>query len=572
MKHSIIAISILAAGVLSSCDDFIYGDSDLVTYSDDMGLSSDADSLWSVVGIFRKVQAVADRTILLGEVRGDLTDLTSNADADLQALAAFEATTDNKYNRIADYYAIINNCNFFLDKANTELRNNRGEYIFRKEYAAVKSFRAWTYLQLALIYGRVPFITEPVVTQEQSEQEHPMYDLQQICNYFINDIAPYADVEMPEYGTIGGVPSKNFYYPIKVLLGDLCLWSGKYREAAQHYYRFLTTHLGVNKADPVGTASVRFAETDRYYERTQNSWGSLFNTSSDETLTIIPGDEFPREGCYSELRDLFNTNANNEYKRTIIPSDAIYALSQSQTYCHYNGSEFINPPTLSDPIKKGDLRLSATVSTGKMNMKINGTLITDYLTNNKQQNRHTIILRRTMVYLRMAEALCRAGFPHFAFQILKSGVNNNVIENDVKPYYSEADQAFLSTFDFPNNYYVLQTTAGSTDENTMGIHARGCGYSANDVSYNMPEDPTITDPASQLQYQIEAVEDLIANEEALECAFEGQRYYDLMRVAMRRGDTNYLASHIYARSKNAPTQIKADLRSQSSWYLPLPKK
>ena len=36
-----------------------------------------------------------------------------------------------------------------------------------KEYAAVKAFRAWTYLQLALVYEKVPFVTEPITSMEQ---------------------------------------------------------------------------------------------------------------------------------------------------------------------------------------------------------------------------------------------------------------------------------------------------------------------------------------------------------------------------------------------------------------------
>ena len=78
---------------LSSCSDFLYDDSDQVIYADDHSLSSDADTLWSMAGIMNKMQAVADRTILLGEVRGDLVSLTANAPADLRQLANFSLTS-----------------------------------------------------------------------------------------------------------------------------------------------------------------------------------------------------------------------------------------------------------------------------------------------------------------------------------------------------------------------------------------------------------------------------------------------------------------------------------------------
>ena len=180
--------------LFTSCSDFLYDDSDIVTYADKNHLTSDADTLWSVAGIMNKLQVVADRTILLGELRGDLVSVTPYADADIRDVASFNIGTDNRYNDIADYYAIVNNCNYFLANADTALRNSRNETIFMKEYAAVKAYRAWTYLQLATIYGRVPLITEPILTKEQGEKDYRECDIQEICRYFAADIAPYADM------------------------------------------------------------------------------------------------------------------------------------------------------------------------------------------------------------------------------------------------------------------------------------------------------------------------------------------------------------------------------------------
>ena len=40
---------------------------------------------------------------------------------------------------------------------------------------------------------------------------------------------------------------------------------------------------------------------------------------------------------------------------------------------------------------------------------------------------------------------------------------------------------------------------------------------------------------------------MLMDEGALELAFEGQRFSDLMRVALRRNDPSYLAEKVYAR-------------------------
>ncbi|MBR6605344.1 MAG: RagB/SusD family nutrient uptake outer membrane protein, partial [Prevotella sp.] len=151
---------VAASSAVTSCSDFFEQESKHVIYSDKDHLVGATDTMYSVIGIMNKMQAVADRTILLGEARGDLMDITEVTSSDLRDVALFNVGSENMYNQPRDYYAIINNCNYFIANADTALKNNRNEKIFMKEYAAVKAFRAWTYLQLALNYGSVPFVTE----------------------------------------------------------------------------------------------------------------------------------------------------------------------------------------------------------------------------------------------------------------------------------------------------------------------------------------------------------------------------------------------------------------------------
>lgn len=556
-----------------ACKDFLYDDSDIVTYSDKEFLNSDADTLWSVVGIMNKMQAIADRTILLGELRGDLVTITPNADADLRDVWQFTIGSDNKYHEPTDYYAIINNCNYFIAKADTALRNNRNETIFMKEYAAVKAYRAWTYLQLALVYGRVPLVTEPIVSMEQSEQSFPLYGIEDICQYFIADISPYAEIEHPGYGYIRNTDSSLFYFPIYVLLGDLNLWAGHYREAAENYYKYISLRNGRNSSYPISTNAVRFSANDSHWMQTSDRWSMMAfdtetNSSNSELITMIPGDSIPSEGNYSQLRDLFNTNERNEYKESILPSQQLYLLSASQRYCHYtSGGEYVYSPDGLDDHLSGDLRLQASFRQSNVNMTLNGKRVTNYVTNSKYSTRNVHLYRRSMVYLRMAEALNRAGFPRFAFQILKSGVNNSVIESEVIPYYP-SDEAWLRSFDFPDNIYVLETTAGGSNENTMGLHSRGSGYSNANASYILPDDETL-DEAQRLQYQIVKVEDLIIDEAALEFAFEGHRYYDLMRIALRRNAPSFLAEKVARRNGTLDASLLQKLSSTDNWYLKL---
>ena len=167
-----------------------------------------------------------------------------------------------------------------------------------------------------------------------------------------------------------------------------------------------------------------------------------------------------------------------------------------------------------------------------------------------------------------------------------------MIEDElITPKYYGADSTFLRTFNFPNNQYYLSDITGSAEQNTVGIHDRGAGWSLYNPYYALPVDTTlkiktkyvvdgvekdtvIVDlfSAEQIAYQMDKVEDMIVDEGALEFAYEGIRFYDLMRVALRRNDPAYLADRVYARRGAAEadalkSEIMKDLYTPANWYL-----
>lgn len=571
----IVCLLTMSAVGLTSCEDFFNQESEYVIYEGDNALDNAADTIYSVIGVLNKLQAIADRTILLGEVRGDLVDVTDYTHADLRKVASFDIDADNKYNNPRDYYAIINNCNYFIANADTALRNNRNEAIFLREYVAIKGFRAWTYLQLALNYGSVPFVDKPILTKEESEKDYPRYDIKQICNYFINDLMPLADEKLPAYGTIRGLDSRFFYFPIYLLLGELNLWAENYDQAALNYYKYISTRNGMNSAYPIGTDRIRWSDSEWESITISGEIGHVGEEYAEqaELITLIPGDSIPSEGYYSELRDLFNSSEDNEYNFSLKPSVAMQNLSASQYYCHVETNTQGEKDTIYAPKNvtwesskvdmSGDLRLyyAWDLLDGKNK---NGDKIEEQSIS-KHNTRNVHIYRRTMLYLRMAEALNRAGYPVMAYKFLASGVNNKVIEDEVIPCYAEdpAKVAFLRQFDFPTDLYGILNPGVTSSEtaNTIGIHSRGSGWGSASAYYQMPDTASLS-----LDEQIEAVEDMIVNEAALEFAFEGTRFYDLMRVALRR-NANYLADRVAMRTGVNNEALRVKLQTQANWYL-----
>jgi hypothetical protein len=579
------------------------------------------------MGIFNKMQVIADRTVLLGEVRGDLVTLTNDASADLRELANFTIDDDNVYNQPRDYYAIINNCNYFIAHADTALKSNRNEYIFMKEFAAVKAIRAWTYLQLVLNYGSVPFVTEPILTKDMAEMDYPRYELADICQYFLDDLAPLPtryDNEYPSYGTVRGNDSRFFFFPINIIRGDLNLWLGSvkgkeagkenFKQAALCYYNYISQRNGENTAYPTGYGSLMWLPGS-------SSWNSLvmrgdFSSTFTETwsndaelITIIPGDSIRAEGYYSELRNLFNSTDENNDKFSIKPSNRIVEISAAQPNCclSSNGLSVSYAPDGLNYHRSGDLRLYYNWSEGSTIDDITG-LRTETQKINKYNSKNVHVYRRMMVYMRLAESLNLAGYPLIAYKILETGLSNDVLYNEVYPYLSQDDKEWLKvsdqfeykdstlyydvdltvtpTFDFPNTLYG-ELTAGNIINNaygncnTIGIHSRGSGYTPYNEYYDLAYESSLCfylTPDSTLAFNSEVyeqrkaiqqaqVDQMLLDEEALEFAFEGQRYYDLMRFALRSDNPGEFMTTYINRRNGQDSNIGLNLSNTHSWYM-----
>ena len=538
----------------TSCEET---DSELVSFAEDNQLNTPNDTVYSLMGIINKMQVVADRTILLGELRGELTSLTDNATLDLQEIANFTADASNPYNDARDYYAIIQNCNFFIANADTTLMK-RGFKVFEKEMAVIKTYRAWTYLQLAINYGAVPFFTEPILVEKEADPSlYPHYDVKQIADFFIKDLAPYVDTDYPNYGDINGLNSRKFYIPVRVLLGDLCLWAGRYREAAQFYHDYLTKQ---GSTHPIGVESVQWANFE--FQNINDDYASLFSRDGrEEVLTYIPMETEEYDGILSYLQDVFNSTEDNNYFYQATHSKAYDELSQSQQYVLvYNDPVTLLPDTVcaSDTIhydtdqQKGDLR-QLSIYTLKNQPSASSNISSVRQTCYKYSSTNVVLYRIQHVYLRFAEALNRAGYPQSAFAVLKYGLWKDNIEKYISQ--DERDQAGeLLNF---SEYTFLRS-------NTKGIHSRGSGDADADTTYVIPE---LTSKSDSIMF----VEDKICDEMALETAAEGLRYFDLMRISMHRNDPTFLARKVASRNgaDKFNNTLFTLLSDSKNWYLPL---
>lgn len=544
----------------TGCSDMLQTSSELVEFEKDNTLNHTTDSVYSVMGIVNKLQVIADRIVLLGETRADLVSTTEAASADLKRLADFDFSKDNKYNEVSDYYAVINNCNYFLAHVDTAMQR-RGRNLFINEYAVVKAFRAWTYLQLAINYGEVPLVTKPLMTEVQAREamNGPRAGIADICDFFISDLTPFVGVELPEYSSHNGFNPQQFFMPMRLVLGDLCLWAGRYEEAARWYHDYLT-----DERKPIKLYTSRSTWTNATELVTPNR-GYNVNTTT-EALCFIPMEGRVFDGIVSDLPNIYNsTNENYRYFQ-LMPSTAMRRLSAAQTYCFEVKTDIrtdtiIAPKVgLMDDIYVGDLRLCSNYSLSSNGKDEYSEYNSESQTIKKLWENLVPVYRRSMVYLRYAEALNRAGLPQSAMCVLKYGI----CKDNIEMYVDSVEQAKAGTLiEFDENEFPLN--------DARGIHSFGSGDSQANPYYVLPV-PTdsLASYADTVAYQIPLVEDLIIDEMALEGAFEGNRFYDLLRVALRRGNPAYLADPVSRRRGETDERLRSLLMDTHNWYLPLP--
>ncbi|MBP3842247.1 MAG: RagB/SusD family nutrient uptake outer membrane protein [Prevotella sp.] len=639
------------AGVLTSCSDML--DTESTRQNFEPEIDQKTDSLTYAYGIMQAMQELADQYVFQGEMRGDLIATTQYTDSMLTQLANFSATTTNRYDSAYVYYRVINNCNYYIAHRNTNLYTG-ADNVAIVEYAAVKAFRAWAYLQLARNYKRVPFFTEPLTAISQIDNNtFPELDMAGIVAQLAPDLEQYTGYPVPipldgshPIGRTNWEFAKEFlpsccYIPVDVILGDMYIETGQYAKAAQHFVTYLK-NVSTNPSTAF-TADFRMKKgaeqevTTSFTVLLSNTkWGDIFSgNSTTDIISYIPMATSARYGATTNVplafgADFYATPAEETgYKRLqcedqsgvrswsdvklplvsniqIVPSDELKSLSDSTAYYYYETTSGSTTYNNIGSAFFGDMRLASVLGFYE-----DGDNTLQWIT--KYDYANIILYRNSTVLLRLAEAFNRLGMYDAAFAILKDGISAALLrpatQANSPSYMSEETKTLLQT-----TYPILANVAEDGDESSYkrfalgkacGIHCHGAGKAVSDMAetnYLKDSSPytlsaVVGKKLQQMsqwkdlngtgitigttkQDTINAIEDLLCDEYALELAFEGSRYYDLLRLARHKNGhsgtefdgspaaygANFGGRWLAKKLENRKAVV--DLSNEANWYLP----
>lgn len=544
------------------------------------------DANAAVMGIYGKFMSLADRYIILNELRGDLMDFTSNADEYLRQLSEHKVTPDNPYINPRPFYELILNCNDVLKNFRIMRETNKlSEDDFNQRYSDIGCLRSFLYLQLGIHYGEVPYVTEALenINDVTDPSRFPRLPLNILVDSLISfsEPLPYKELYTTNISgstgtalniTLDGYQTEKFFINKKVLLGDLYLWKGEYKKAATYYKEVmdissLSTNLdnrnqyykiGWNTSDE--TTEVVYS---RYGDASSLSytvgWGSLFEGTDDrfnwETIWALPYDNKFRPE--NPLIKLFSPIGGNYLVK---PSQAIVDNwnEQQQSPMGVPGA------TNGVPYDARGLLSVRTIGGQPTITKFISNYISQSASvplNPLVKNGRWFLFRAAHLHLRFAEAANRDGYPRLGYAFFNNGIPTvygaPAGVTDITNY--EHTLFLPKPYDFDARMGDIPYFRGAWHRH-IGIRRRALLQPVQLTASN------ITDSISQ-------VEDGVINEQALETAFEGTRWPDLLRVAIRRNEPAFIADKIYNKLvKSGVSGGEAararDKLMQKDWFLP----
>jgi hypothetical protein len=501
---------------------------------------------------------------------------------------------------------------------------------FDRLYGEALCMRAWAYFNAVRIYGKVPFINESLNTIEKIESfinssgpytdstyivfgpdgynnfayhngiltaytidsswapepkiitlSKNYYDLDLVIDYFSNQLEKEVKAVGVNYAFNNNdvtweVTTWN-PYAMHALLGAMYLEQGNFLKAEGHFSQIVynpTENLRYQLDDAfsgglfsnnwrnifMGTDNREHIFTIWFNKANfqQNELQSFFESFSMDKYMLKPTSwaitNWETTWRNQSIDEDLVKPSESEMSDPGIPSD--FARGFGSSYLYIRNGEVLPAEDYVSMLllrAEGDNRSSKAIMDGADTIVFKYSIGKDGLEGRYAMDANFIVYRAASIHLYLAEL-----YTYWAFE------QNGLI--------SARPNNALGFLNDGSNYSSSVTRDQMGVRGRVGLGGQNDAIKANNIIYTHDpftneiigyRDLTGNFPAKQA-----FIEEEILNERARELAFEGERFYDLMRVAKRRNDPSFLAKKVASKYHDGKyDQIYALLMNPENWYI-----
>jgi starch-binding outer membrane protein, SusD/RagB family len=603
-KRFIILFSILIS-VFHGCEDFFDPAQEVVINRDKFFEEFD-DFQSAALGIYNLQQNLAEQLIILGELRGDLMEITEFADRDLIEVYNFNISKSNKYASPENFYKLIANCNALI----SELVEFRPEVMdaesqigsFDRLFGEVQCMRAWAYFNAVRIYGKVPYI-HPFLTSSSDIVDYVENGITYVDSVkilydqfgYLNDTLLNQVIELPkvfmdmetvvdsftfilenDVKIVGGYAERDASwsvscwdkYSYSALLAQMYLFRGDLIKAKEYLDIFLYNYDSE-------TSAIRFGLDNRF---SNQSWRNILTgiDGYEHIFSIWFDKDYKQQ---HNLQKIFGYEGGNKY----MVKPTAYAISTWESIfdnmkMNYNSAE-PQKTKLTRPGVPGDFYRGHSVSF--LYMK-------DGIPMENSEVRNMLILKQEERFGEANSIMIGVDTVLYKYSYNKNPFDRdaNILIYRAGGMHLYAAEVLTLMTDISRGRSIVNDGWYSSRLGHQGVRGRvGFGETSSSQGFSAPDEGILVgqyvyihDPSTNevtgyrslptlYDKQIYLV-DKIIEERIRELAFEGERFYDLMRVAKRRDDPAYLADRVSAKFPSDKREIiRQTLMNEENWYV-----
>lgn len=524
---------------------------------------SESDVASAMTGIYCNWLSQSAAIWEQSEMRAEMVMPGSTTKGDYSLVREGNITSINSLCSWSKYYNIINQCNLLLDRSHIALENDPVYTVTQDSiyHAQARVIRDMMYFYLIRLWKDVPYITKSYY-DDTSDRNVPVTGRMTILNSLIADVeAIQADNILP-YSYSTSLTGKGLnkgqvnMYMLKAFLADLYRYKGSYAtdraESQEAYKKCLALCNTIIESGQFAlvpfnksTAADTDADLKEAESRADSAFYNMVDVNSEDWFTQIYSTGNSNESLMELQEDSYNSSGFYNY----VVGTRIYAPNVDYL------SNALFPPTekeIASSYRYHDGRidfLAGAIGPNVVIWKFAGTSYSSAATANTEYRKNVLVYRLAEIYLMKAEALTQIAWA----------------ENNDQEKLLEAYRAIFKVRD-------RAAAVETTDLQISGGYMQDLYW--NELRENLPISLNPGD------LNASAMEKFILDEEAREMAYEGRRWFDLLRNSERNnegkgsctgGSINYLINIAGSCTEtDKVAYIAGQLKKPDFRYLPYP--